>query len=166
MDYLLKHGHRDLLVLGGDLSRSDISRERFQGCLDAFRENHLVFDQSRYYTCRYAFSDGYETMKKALSDGSPCTAVFAMADVIAIGASRAIREHGLRIPQDVSVMGYDGLSIGDFLNPRLSTIAQPTQELARRSAAILLEAIEQEAEARHEVVPFALSCKESAADSP
>lgn len=161
MDYLLKAGHRDLLVLGGNRGRSDTSSQRYAGCVDAYARNGLHFDESRYHTCRFSFQSGYETMKQALEHGVPCTAVFAMADVIAIGAIRAIREFGLRVPEDISVVGYDGLDIGDFLQPRLTTITQPTELLTRRSADLLLEQVEQGTGAAHITLPFALSCKES-----
>ena len=100
-------------------------------------------------------------MKRALDDGATCTAVFAMADVIAIGAIRAIRERGLRVPEDISVVGYDGLAIGDFLQPRLSTVAQPIEAMAQRSAALLLEQIERHTPASHETISFSLARKES-----
>ena len=161
VEYLLRSGHRNILVLGGNRTLSDTSRDRYEGCLAAFQRSGLTFEEQRYYTCRYSYSAGYETMTKALYDGIPCSAVFAMADVIAIGAIRAIREAGLQVPEDISVMGYDGLGIGDFLLPKLSTIAQPTEELARNSADILLDAIEHGKPARHVIVPYSLICKES-----
>ena len=161
VDHLLQAGHRDLLVLGGDRTLSDTSRDRYNGCREAYDNRGLAFDEACYHTCRFSFQSGYETMKKALASGAACTAVFAMADVIAIGAIRAIREHGLRVPEDVSVMGYDGLLVGDFLQPRLSTVAQPTEAMARRSAEMLLEQITQGGKACHETVPFTLECRES-----
>lgn len=161
VDYLLKAGHRELLVLGGNRVRSDTSSQRYAGCVDAYTRNGMVFDENRYYTCRYSFRSGYETMKQALERGVHCTAVFAMADVIAIGAIRAIREFGLRVPEDISVVGYDGLDIGDFLQPRLTTITQPTDVLTRKSAAMLLEQVEHGSRPAYVTIPFSLSCKES-----
>ena len=161
VEYLLRSGHRDILVLGGDRELSDTSLERYQGCLDAYRRNGLQFHEQNYYTCRFSYGSGYEAMERALQDKTPCTAVFAMADVIAIGAIRAIREHGLQVPGDISVIGYDGLEIGDFLQPKLTTITQPTAELTRRSASMLLERIDRESAAGHVTIPFTLSCKES-----
>ena len=161
VEHLLRSGHRQLLVLGGDLNKSDTSRNRYNGCVEAFRLSGLEFDGNCYYTCRYSYQSGYEAMKQALDEGAGCSAVFAMADVIAIGAIRAIHERGLRVPQDVSVVGYDGLAIGDFLQPRLSTVAQPVGEMARRSAALLLEQIECHTPACHEIIPFSLARKDS-----
>lgn len=161
VDYLLKAGHRDLLVLGGNRERSDTSLRRYDGCVEAYVRNGLQFEERQYYTCRFSFQSGYETMKQALESGVSCTAVFAMADVIAIGAIRAIRESGLRVPEDISVVGYDGLDIGDFLLPQLTTVTQPTDTLTKRSAALLLEQVEKGSRPAYVTIPFALSCKES-----
>jgi len=73
---------------------------------------------------------------------------------MAIGAIRALRERGLHVPRDVSVVGVDGLPLGDYLVPRLSTIQQPIQEIAQRSIAILCSCIELQAPACHEILPF------------
>ncbi|MBP3588025.1 MAG: LacI family DNA-binding transcriptional regulator [Clostridia bacterium] len=161
VDYLLRCGHRDLMVLGADRMLSGPGHDRYAGCLEAHADYGLEFEESRYYTCRFSFHSGYEAMKRALDDGVSCTAVFAMADVIAIGAIRAIRERGLRVPEDISVVGYDGLVIGDFLQPRLSTVAQPTDAMAKRSAQMLLQQIKHNTKADHVTVPFSLDCKES-----
>lgn len=161
VDYLLRAGHREILVLGGDRGLSDTSRWRYDGCLEAFAQNGCTFDEAHYRTCRFSCASGYEAMKQALDEGCQCTAVFAMADVIAIGAIRAIRDHGLRVPEDISVIGYDGLQIGDYLIPKLSTVTQPVQTMARQSAAMLLAQTEVPGLAEHVTVPFTLSCKES-----
>ena len=165
MEYLIQCGHRNIVILGGQRGLSDISRDRFQGCLEAFEKNGLCFEEAQYHTCRFSFRSGYDAMGEALKKDRSFTAVFAMSDVMAIGAIRAIRESGLRVPEDISVIGYDGLSIGDFLLPKLTTITQATAELARTGAKILLQCIEEDHPACHVNVPFALSCKESVAQA-
>ena len=75
---------------------------------------------------------------------------------MAIGAIRALYDSGLRVPEDVSVMGVDGLPLGDFLVPQLATVRQNIPELARRSVEILLDSIENDAPARHERIPFTI----------
>ncbi len=161
-EYLIRTGHREILVLGGQRTLSDTSQLRYAGCIAAFEKYALEFDERRYYTCRYSYRDGYDAMRRAMQDGMSCTAVFAMADVIAVGAIRALREHGLRVPEDVSVVGYDGLSLGDYLMPRLTTVAQSTREIAARGARALLSAIETDAPMVGQItVPFSFARKES-----
>lgn len=74
---------------------------------------------------------------------------------------RALADAGLRVPEDVSIIGYDGLKIGSFYTPKLTTIAQHVELLARRGFDILMRCMEQGAPARHVTVPFTLSVRES-----
>ena len=76
---------------------------------------------------------------------------------MAVGAIRAIQDHGLRVPQDIAVAGYDGIALGRYTVPRLTTIRQNTTVLAERAADILLRCIEENAPARHETVPLSWS---------
>lgn len=73
---------------------------------------------------------------------------------MAIGAIRALQDHGLRVPQDVSVCGFDGIELGDYLFPRLTTIRQPVDRLAMRGVSILIHCIEESSDAIHEIVPY------------
>ena len=104
---------------------------------------------------------GYQATKALLDNGRKFTALFAVADVMAIGAIRALRDAGLRVPEDVSVMGYDGLALGSYLVPQLSTVVQDTERLARRSVDILIDSIKNGAGHRQETVPFRIEQRES-----
>ena len=117
-------------------------------------------DETMYYTGRYSYEFGYNGMKQALRERKKLTAVFAMADVIAIGAIRALFDEGLRVPEDISVAGYDGLRIGGYFVPKLTTIAQSVDLLAERSFDLLLSCM-QGAQAQHLTVPFRLLTRQS-----
>ena len=80
---------------------------------------------------------------------------------MAIGAIRALREAGLKVPEDVSVMGFDGLAVGQYTVPTLSTIRQSVEAMAQRSVDILLENIAQARPARYEHIPFWVELRES-----
>jgi LacI family transcriptional regulator len=84
-----------------------------------------------------------------------------MSDVMAIGAIRALRDAGLRVPEDISVMGLDGLPIGEYTTPRLSTVAQPVDSLAEQSLQLLFASLEDQSVPRHEIVPVTLWMRES-----
>jgi LacI family transcriptional regulator len=84
-----------------------------------------------------------------------------MSDVMAIGAIRALRDRGLRVPEDVSVMGFDGLTIGDYTVPKLASVTQSIDALADRSVQILRDQIERHTIARHEIIPVTVDHKES-----
>lgn len=162
VDTLVSMGHRRIAVIGGDLKNSDTSRLRYEGCQRAFREHGIVFDPERdYQGVRYSYQDGYRATQALLAAGSEFTAIFAIADVMAIGAIRALRENGLRVPEDVSVMGVDGLPLGQYLVPQLSTISQSVHKMALRGVEILLDGIESGKTACHETVPFGVHRRES-----
>ena len=162
ISYLIEQGHRSIAVLGGDRTVSDTSRLRYLGCMQAFQAHHVAFDEMRAYAVgRYSYRAGYVSMNRILQSMPEVTAVFAMADVMAIGAVRALRDRDYRVPEDISVIGFDGLAIGDYYVPKLTTITQSAEQMARRSVEILFDCIKNGAPARHETIPFTLDCKQS-----
>ena len=162
IDVLVAQGHKKIAVIGGDRAGSEISRLRYEGCVTSFEAHGVEFDGEKdYQTVRYSYRDGYDAAKRLLESGRSFTALFAMADALAVGAIRALREAGLRVPEDVSVMGYDGLPIGSFLVPQLSTVGQSVPVMARKSVELLLECMEMGVDARHEIVPFTIHQRES-----
>ncbi len=159
---LIEAGHRKIAIVGGDRQVSDTSRLRFEGCATVFQEFGIPFDDTRDYRgVRFSCQDGYDATKALLRGSGSYTAIFAVADLMAIGVIRALWEQGLRVPEDVSVIGVDGLPLCSYLVPKLSTISQPLQILAERSVEILLDAMENGASACHETVPFTLQYGES-----
>ena len=130
--------------------------------MQAFSQHRIPFDpELDYQGVRYSYQDGYRATKALMASGRQFTALFASADVLAIGAIRALRESGKRVPEDVSVIGMDGLPIGVYLIPQLTTISQSVDRMAHRSVEILLGAIENGAQAQHETVPFWIERRES-----
>ncbi len=157
IDYLYAKGHRRIGLIGGDIRRSHPSSARLAGCLGAFSRLGLPFDASACYAdARYTMPDGYKAMERLLESCPDLTAVFAFSDIMAIGAIRALRDHGLQVPGDVSVCGFDGIELADYLNPRLATIRQPADRLASRGVGILIRCIEDDGDAVHELVPYEL----------
>ena len=158
---LLELGHRQVAVIGGHRGQSDIVGLRYEGCIRAFREQGVSFEEERYETARFTYTDGYRAAQDLLQRAPGFTALFAMSDVMALGAIRALADAGKRVPEDVSVIGFDGLPIGDYTVPRLSTVSQPVELLAAKGVELLLKQIEEDAEAQHELVPTCLLMKES-----
>ncbi len=162
IDTLVAAGHRKIAVIGGDRKTSDISRLRYEGCQLSFEEHGISFDpQTDYQGVRFSCQDGYKATKKLLKNGTEYTAIFAVSDVMAIGAIRALWEAGRKVPEDVSIIGLDGLGLGKYLVPQLSTVQQDFRTIALRSVEILLDAIEDGVPARHETVPFRVQRRES-----
>ncbi len=163
IDHLVSLGHRKIAVIGGDPSLSNTTMLRFRGCMEAFTRHSIAFDvTSDYRAVRYSYAGGYNAAQDLLRSGRDFSAIFAMSDVMAIGAMRALADAGKRIPEDVSVMGFDGLAISGFFTPRLATIRQNVEELAQRSIQLLQENISHPGEPDHITVPVTLEARESA----
>ena len=157
IEHLVQLGHRKIAVIGGDPALSNISRLRYQGCLEVFRENGIPFNEALdFEPIRFSYADGYKAIQNLLSRGREFTALFAMSDVMAIGAIRALHDMGKRVPRDVSVVGFDGLDVSDYMFPRLTSIRQAVDRLADQSLELLHSSL-----ARYETVPVTLLLKES-----
>ena len=103
----------------------------------------------------------YQAAKKLLKQVSGVTAIIALSDTIAVGAMRAICDAGKRVPDDISVVGFDGISLSNYCIPRLTTIRQDTDRMAREGVELMLRQIHYPGEGRDVSVPFQLLERES-----
>lgn len=155
--YLLDHGHRRIAFIGGDLVTSQPSSARLSGCIGELSRHGMALNlAAQYVPARYTLPGGYAAMEQLLQTVPGLTAVFAFSDIMAIGAIRALRDHGLRVPEDVSVCGFDGIELAAYLAPRLTTIRQPADRMASRGVTMLVHCIEQHSGTVHELVPYEL----------
>lgn len=162
VDFLIENGHEKIGILGGDTKLSHTSMQRLLGCRQSFLAHGLTDEPKDYYEkARFSFHSSYQAMNRLLDRNLGITAVFAMSDVMAIGAIRAIKDRGLDVPKDISIIGFDGITLADYYNPKLATIKQQSETLAVRSVEILLNAIDLKKSAIHEVVPFTVIAGES-----
>ena len=109
------------------------------------------------------WDDGYETMTEVLAAGLRPDAVFATSDPKAMGIIRAIRDAGLQVPQDISVMGFDNLDFSNQIDPPLTTVAQPFYEMGVRACRRLIQLIEtgRSGRTKVEVLPAQLVIRKS-----
>lgn len=155
VDQLFLLGHTSIGILGGDIDKSYTASCRYAGVKESFATHGVEFDEEKQFaTGHFSVSAGYYAMEKLLDNMPDITAVFAMADVMAIGAIRAIHDRGLRVPEDISVMGFDGIDVGRYMVPRLTTIRQHREVIASRSVEILLECVEGLGQEVYEVEAF------------
>ncbi len=162
VERLMELGHRNIGVLGGCTGMPNASHTRFLGVQRAFAEHGLALDLERQYEAtRFAMDSGYEAMGRLLDRMPELTAVFAMSDVQAIGAIRALHDRGLRVPEDISVMGFDGIDLGNYVVPKLSTVRQDERQLAQRAVELLFQQIRTGGPPVHELVPYVLVLGES-----
>lgn len=148
VEHLIALGHRRIGFVGVQ-PINGAGLRRYQGYLDALRDHQLKIDEKLIvgpagqagpgYSTQ---DDGYAGMKQLLQLRTRPTAVFARNDFTAIGAMCAIRDAGLKMPQDVAIVGFDNVPLAAYTAPPLTTVDQPTAEQGRRAASLLLDRIE------------------------
>ena len=161
VDYLIENGHKDIAEIGGDLGMSQTSIKRHTGYLNSIKKSGIDFKENYYEKARFSFGSSYNAMNRLLDKKLPITAVFAMGDVMAVGAIRAIRDRGLSVPEDISVVSIDGTDLANFYNPKIVSVKQGYKEIATRSIELLFSMIDINRPATHELIPFTLTSGES-----
>ncbi|MCR5590320.1 MAG: LacI family transcriptional regulator [Lachnospiraceae bacterium] len=146
VDFLIKKGHKKIAFMGAPKSDISIGKLRYDGYIRALEDNKIKPDQKLIWHSEedadtYSMQNGYDVMNSMLKKKMKFTALFAISDTMAIGALKALREAGIRVPEDVAVVGYDGIDMGTFCAPTLTTICQPFEEMARKTCSILFDVI-------------------------
>jgi DNA-binding LacI/PurR family transcriptional regulator len=138
--HLGARGHRRIAFIGGPRGVS-VSAERARGYRAGLRELALESDPGIVTAGEFDEDTGYAAAVRLLAGARPFTALFAANDLMAIGAMSALRDQGVAVPGQVAVAGFDGIHLGRYVAPSLTTYAQPTAELARRAVGLLAAAI-------------------------
>ena len=147
VDYLIQQGHRKIAVLGGPVT-SYPSVMRREGAQQAMQDAGILFSDKLYGLSNYDFESAYHAVNSLLARRADFTALFAMSDVIALGAIRALVSAGLRVPEDVSVIGFDGITMSRYCVPVLTTVVQPSEQISLQSIELLVRQIEHGAPAQ------------------
>jgi len=184
-DYVCRNGHRNIAIIGQFRLREKGIRAALRQHGVTPTANAVDYDRA------YAFRTGYREAKKLLDAKPPATksqgikpsntklqegvslsekgqppdgaytCFLCLSDVLAIGAMRAVHEHGLRIPEDISIVGFDGIENGEYTNPILTTFVQPFDEIAEKSVATLLGLINEGKPHKHMILQTTLEEGES-----
>ncbi len=141
VEYLIANGHNKIAIMGGPVS-SYTSKMRLLGAKSAMAQHDISFDEDLFGLSNYDFESAYHAMNAMLAKRKRFTALFAMSDAIAIGAMRALVSAGYRIPEDISVMGFDGMELSRYSIPVLTTVQQPSDKICKKSISLLVEQIE------------------------
>jgi len=142
VELLISHGHQCIAFLGGDV-RITSSRQREQGYRQALSSAGLEPEESLILNGLFSSESGCRRTCRLMQDfEEPPTALFCASDEIAAGAMSALSDIGLRVPEDISIIGFDDSSAAAALRPALTTIRQPFQELAGRAVELLLAQIQ------------------------
>lgn len=149
LEYLARLGHKNFAVIKGQPWRA-ASGQRFQGTLDAAREHGITLDERLVKELHSGNSpreasmpeEGYTCAMDLLAAKVPFTALICFNDVTAIGAIRAFRSAGMRVPEDVSVIGFDDIESSAYLTPSLTTLRQPLEQMGELAAEHLIGMID------------------------
>ena len=142
VDYFLNFGHENFAYISGPLN-SQVSLSRLENLQIALSKNNLDPENITVFEGKYSYATGRDFAEQflQLSEAERPTAILAASDVIAIGFMQRVQESGLRIPQDVSVAGFDGGDSGAWYSPSLTTITQPLRRMAKEGVRMISERI-------------------------
>lgn len=154
VEYLIQNGHHKIAVIGSRQDDESIALLRLQGYRKAMEQYQIPVDEELICYLKegevaYTMEAGYQMTEDLLLKGKEFTAIYAVADRMAVGAARALLDHGGKIPEQYSVVGFDGLDVTRFYNPSITTIRQPVEEMAEATIQMLLDVIRKKGKNKH-----------------
>jgi DNA-binding LacI/PurR family transcriptional regulator len=159
-------GHRRIAFLNGPAD-SKYSAERVLGFRRGLKKKGLPFTKEMVLESDFTEQGGYEGMKKFLSLTLPPTALLVINDFSAMGALRAAKEKGYRVPEDISLVGFGDVPFSSLTDPPLTTVREPFREMGLEAAGMLLKIVHgKKLSSRHPVLPVQLVIRQSTAPPP
>ncbi len=140
-DHLISLGHTTIVTLTGP-DNEECTIDRLTGYRQALTDAGLEFEQSLVVTGDWSATSGYQSTQRLLAENQSFSAIFAQNDRMAVGAIRALREVGIQVPDDVSIVGFDDIPLASYFDPPLTTLRQPMEESGRQAARLLIETIQ------------------------
>jgi LacI family transcriptional regulator len=166
MAHLLSLSHRRIAFIYG-IAVPDLGHDRLLAYQESLQAANIPLDPELMVHCGSTIEDSYQAARRLLASPSPPTAVLVINDFLAIGALRAISDLSLRVPQDISVVGYDDIPLARYLTPRLSTASKHGADLGREAVRLLLERLQDPDRPHQEVrIPARLILRESTGPAP
>lgn len=150
--YLIELGHTRIGFIGGDMRDITSGQNRYSGYLNALTDHQVEINDKYIRFGDYKVNSGYEQMREFLRCDEPPTAVFAVSDDMAVGAMNCIHDHHLKVPEDISIVGFDGSQLTELVRPRITSMEQPIQEMGRVSVDTLLKLIEGDLKIKEDII--------------
>ena len=141
MEHLISLGHERIgIVLGpGD---SPLTIDRLKGYKLSLKEHKLPFDKRLVVSGDFSLASGRRAVTSLSAVNNPPSAIFCCNDEMAIGAMHRVKADGYRVPEDISIIGFDDIEFASYVDPALTTISQPTEELGKVAFSVLLDLLE------------------------
>lgn len=140
VQYLYNKGHRKIAFVVGNTDETN-ANDRLNGYKKTLKELNLPFRKEFIIYGKFEKEIAYKETDKLLKLKDPPTAIFCSDDYMAIGVINKIKESGLKVPQDIAIIGFDNIEIGKYMKPALTTIKQPMYEIGKLTTSILLDLI-------------------------
>lgn len=162
IDHLVKLGHRRILFLNASPYISS-AKERMIGYENALRENGLEVIPELIRECDPKPESAYNLMRSILLEKLEYTAIFTFSDLMMLGVLRCLKQQNIRVPEDVSLVGFDDIEYAGMLDPPLTTVRQPQYRLGSESARMLLDQLDRRTESRRILLPLDIVIRDSTA---
>ena len=141
VSHLIGQGCQRIAHFRGPMLAST-SRARYKAYVDALNDHQIQLDESIICDCHnITLEEGHDYAMQCLSQSKPCDAIFAITDMVAIGALTACHELGFKIPQDVAIAGFSDWQMSSVIEPKLTSVAQPSHALGKKATQLLLKEI-------------------------
>lgn len=161
--HLIQLGHRNIAMINGH-NQAVVSYERLKGYQLELEQNGLAFKPGLVFDGKFTEEGGFAAMEQILREHPDVTAVFSASDLMVLGALRAAEQYGRKVPESVSIVGYDDIAIASYCTPRITTIKRDKYEMGYQSAQLLLDMLtKQKAAARKIILYNELIVRESTA---
>jgi LacI family transcriptional regulator len=161
-EHLLRLGHTKIACITNAREHFTAASDRLEGYRQALSKFKIPFEKSLIRYGDFDADSGFQQMKNLLENDCVFTAAFVASDSVALGAIAAIRERGLKIPQDIAIVGFDDIPIAKFLNPPLTTVHLPAIELGKRAGVLLINLLKNDRfEHQHVILGTDLVIRES-----
>lgn len=164
-EHLIRLGHRRIACITGSVP-SQVTQERLEGYREALLANDLLYEPELVLTGDFEFDSGYSATGRIFLSNAPPTGVVCANDVMAFGAYRKLQEIGKRIPEDVSVVGFDDVISASYLTPGLTTISVPKEDLGWMAIQALLAALANKPYPSQRILPVSLVVRQSTSHPP
>ena len=163
--HLLDTGSRRVAFIGG-ANHLDIVKRRKHGYLEALRENRIPIEKELVVCRKIDYDEGKKATEQLLSLPNPPDAILAMNDTLAFAAMEVIKSRGLRIPQDVALIGYTDERHANYVDPKLSAVCHQTYKMGETACQLLIDRLKGDTTVRQVVIPTSLQIRESSMKLP
>ena len=166
VDYLVSLGHTRIGCLTG-LRENPHTIERLVGFKRALENAGLEYDEQYVIEGDFTLGSGQDSAQQIMRRPKPPTAIFCMSDQMAMGAIQALQAQGIKIPQQMSIVGFDNIPYAEFWHPSITTVSQPADEIGKRAVDMLVAMIEgQELTLESKILPTQLIVRDSSGAAP